>query len=924
MYDHAISSSVVPIIFAGDLNADPNTRQGLFLNHFAASNLLTIHISEPTRITETTATILDQFLSNCPDLITNAQVHPPLATNDHCTIEINIRFKMFKPNSYTRHVWFYDRADFKGLNQAIQNYNWDTCFQVDSIDEVNQRWTSSFLTLAREYIPNKTIRIRPKDVPWFTSELRDLKKQKDRIHKIAKASKLAADWHNFRAARNLYIGKLREAERKYKLDLATRLQNPSNINSKTWWQLTKRFMGKFCDSTIPPITNVDNDTTLFDANAKAELFNTSFASFSNLNDCNTQLPPLMTTLTPATLNEINVTVNEVLDILMSLDTSKASGPDMISARMLKESARSIAPSLHRLIQLSLTTQYVPQCWKEANVIPIYKKGNKSLCNNYRPISLLNITAKVCEKVIFKHLFNYIKDNDLITRHQSGFMPGDSTVNQLVYMYNLFAKALNDKKDIQLVFCDQSKAFDKVWHPGLIYKLQTFGISGPILEWFNSYLSNRRQRVVIANATSTWKTIKSGVPQGSILGPLLFLIHINDIIDGIESHIKLFADDTSLFITIDNDEDRCSAQLNRDLEKINQWAKSFLVTFNHEKTKSLFISLKQNVNTLDLIFDNCRLESVEAHKHLGITFNNKLTWADHIDNVYTSANIKVVLLAKLKYILDRKTLFNMYTTFVRPCLEYGNVIWNSCSEAESDKLESIQRRAMRIITGCITRTSTQLLYQETGLETLAIRRERHILLLFHKIVNGNIPPYLEELKPILNEIRHQKNLRSNNNFSAPSCRISKYQQSFLPNAIKLWNQLPPDAKRLVNYNAFKCYLEKDLFRYNPLFNLGNRHVNIIMSKLRTKSILNGHLFKLNLTNDPTCQCGYFFEDNNHFFLSCPLYVTYRTALSNFISPNAPFTVNTILYGCENINPNLNKEIYINTIKYIENTNRFNTN
>jgi hypothetical protein len=922
MYDNAISLSVMPIIFAGDLNADPTTRQGVYLDQFATSNLLTIHVTEPTRITETSATILDQFVSNCPNLITNTEVHPPLATNDHCTISINIRLKMHKPETFTRHIWLYNKANFNGLNLAIRRYDWDTCFQCETIDEVLLRWTMAFLSLAREFIPNKTVTIRPKDVPWFSNEHRQLKKDKDRLHKIAKRSNLPVAWHNFRAARNKYVGKLREAENKYKQELASTLQNPANMNSKKWWQLTKKFMGKFSDSTMPPITDIENDVTIFDATAKAELFNRSFISYSKLDDSNAQIPNMVTKKTTSTLKEITITENEVLDILLSLNTSKASGPDMISTKMLKETAHSIAPSLHRLIVLSLRTHSVPQGWREANVTPIHKKGTKSLCNNYRPISLLNITAKVCEKVVFKHLFNYIKDNNLITTHQSGFIPGDSTVNQLVYLYNLFAKALNDKQDIVLVFCDQSKAFDKVWHPGLIYKLQTFGITDSLLLWFKSYLANRRQRVTIKNAKSSWKTIQAGVPQGSILGPLLFLIHINDIIDGIESQIKLFADDTSLFLIVDDDQNTCRLQLNRDLERIDKWAKSWLVTFNPEKTKLLHISLKHNVNHPILIFNNHQLEKVEAHKHLGITFNDKLTWTHHINNIFTSANVKLILLSKLKFILDRKTLFTLYTSFIRPCLEYGNIIWNNLSETDSDKLESVQRRAMRIITGCITRTSTQLLYEETNLEKLAKRRERSILLFFHKIINNNTPDYLQEMKPDINVNRHGRNLRSSNNFTLPYCRINRYQDSFLPTAINLWNQLDEDVRNIFCYNSFKCKLEKDIQPNNPLFNLGNRNINIVMSKLRTNSSdLNGHLFNLNLTNDSRCKCGYFFEDCFHFFFICPLYLELRTNLLNFIFPLAPVTLHTLLHGCNDIAPNVNNEIYLQTINYVEKTKRF---
>ena len=235
----------------------------------------------------------------------------------------------------------------------------------------------------------------------------------------------------------------------------------------------------------------------------------------------------------------NILQAETLEILKSLDTSKASGPDGISCKILKETADSIVPSFTKLLKLSFPTATVPKCWKQANILPIFKKGDESDFGNYRPVSLLNICSKVCEKLVFKHLFNFCRDNNVISMHQSGFTPGDSTIHQLVYLYNTFHKALNDKKDVRIVFCDQSKAFDRVWHQGILYKLECIGITGDLLEWFHSYLDNREQRVIIHGSNSRWGKIPAGVPQGAHLGPLLFLIYINDITENIKSNIKLF-------------------------------------------------------------------------------------------------------------------------------------------------------------------------------------------------------------------------------------------------------------------------------------------------------------------------------------------------------------------------------------------------
>ncbi len=295
----------------------------------------------------------------------------------------------------------------------------------------------------------------------------------------------------------------------------------------------------------------------------------------------------------------------------------------------------------------------------------------------------------------------------------------------------------------------------------------------------------------------------------------------------------------LSMTVDKNEIECSEQLNRDLTKLSKWAQSRQVSFNHEKSKSLYITLKSTVMPSVLMFNNQQLESVDSHKHLGITFNTNLTWKHHIDNIYLTANRKVNIFSKLKHLLDRRTLFTMYTSFIRPTLEYGSIIWNNCSELESDRLKSIQRRAARTIVGGITRTSSLLLYEESGLELLSKRRERALLLFFHKIVHDNVPSYLSEMKPAENVERHNRNLRSNNDLTLPKCRINKYKSSLLPKATSLWNELSLEVRNIVSYTSFKTVLERNIPPPNILFNIGTRKISILMAKLRMKCSLNAH-------------------------------------------------------------------------------------
>ena len=282
------------------------------------------------------------------------------------------------------------------------------------------------------------------------------------------------------------------------------------------------------------------------------------------------------------LTNIHIQSKEVNDALKVLKSGKATGPDTINNIVLKELSNELSLPLCNLFNQSLRLSKVPRQWKLAHVCAIFKKKDPHDVCNYRPISLLSAISKVLERIIHKQVFNFFHDNKFISSFQSGFVPKDSTVNQLTYIYHTFCKALDDGKEVRSVFCDISKAFDRVWHKGLLFKLEQSGISSSLLLWFKDYLSDRTQCVVLSGSSSDTVPILAGVPQGSILGPLLFLVYINDIVSDIGSSIRLFADDTTLYVIVD-DPQNAAARLNSDLQKINDWASTWLVTFNPEKT-----------------------------------------------------------------------------------------------------------------------------------------------------------------------------------------------------------------------------------------------------------------------------------------------------------------------------------------------------
>ena len=256
----------------------------------------------------------------------------------------------------------------------------------------------------------------------------------------------------------------------------------------------------------------------------------------------------MTFKTNNRIDSFPITLQEIKDIISVLQVKKANGPDLISVAMIQLCGEHLCSPLKIIFQNILETGIFPDRWKEANITPIHKKKDKQTVSNYRPISLLPIFAKIFERIVFKNLYNFLISNNLITTHQSGFRPGDSCTNQLLSLIHEIHSAFDDNRclEVRSVYLDMSKAFDKVWHEGLLFKLKQNGIHGKLFTLFENYLSNRRQRVVLNGKQSGWAQVLSGVPQGSVLGPLLFLIYINDLECGILSRIKFFADDTSLY------------------------------------------------------------------------------------------------------------------------------------------------------------------------------------------------------------------------------------------------------------------------------------------------------------------------------------------------------------------------------------------
>lgn len=918
--DRAFNTNIKDILILGDFNYNMlNQTNNKMFDLIQEYNLQQL-IEEPTHYTESSESLIDLILARNPSNVITSGVYDTFVENPiryHCPIICVLKFTKPLHKCYKRRIWNYDKADFNLFRGLLSNADWSCIVNERDINKAVELFNNMLIQMAEKSIPNKIATIRQNEYPWINGIIRKLIRKRKRLHRKAKKTNDQLIWQNFRKTRNSVTNEIRKSKQNYYNKLTEEL-NKEKINTKSFWKISKQLLKlDLSSSSVPPL-QVNGEILETDSD-KATALNDYFASQSTVDDTNRTLPPV-NPINYHTLDSIAISDQDVKDVLQSLDVSKSCGPDLINPRLLKEGAEYLKIPLKHIFNTSLTQCEFPTDWKRANLTPIHKKNEKNLPNNYRPVSLLSIVGKSLERCVHKHMYNYVTENNLITPFQSGFTRNDSTTNQLTFLYHTFCQAVDNGKEIRVVFCDISKAFDRVWHRGLLFKLSSIGIKGNLLRWLSSYLSNRTQRVVLNGQSSEWTSVKSGVPQGSILGPLLFLIYINDIVNQIGTNIRLFADDTSLYIIVETPE-RAAILLNKDMEIIHAWANDWLVDFNPSKTFSMTISRKPSPITHPPLFlDRSEIQETNIYRHLGLNISSNLSWSEHIKVITRSAWQRINMLRGLKFKLKRFSLEKIYTSFVRPLLEYSDSVWDNLSREDAKLLESVHIEAARIISGATKLCNIERLLADLGWESLQNRRRKHRLLLFYKMINHLTPDILSNLVPPYTRETNPYNLRNADDIQTIHARTNIYYNSFLPATIRDWNNLPLHIRQSDSIVAFKKHLNSNLTPTAKFYNAGTRLGQILHTRLRLEcSSLNAHLFSRNLIESPLCLCGEI-ENTNHFIFSCPIYAAER---QNHIADLAQeCTLRDLLYGKEGVSQATNENIFIQVQNYIIHTKRFN--
>ena len=463
--------------------------------------------------------------------------------------------------------------------------------------------------------------------------------------------------------------------------------------------------------------------------------------------------------------------------------------------------------MSRLFNNLFEIGHFPDIWKIAHITSIYKKSGPKICKtSFRPISILPTVSKIYESVMHDRLLKHCIENSIITEKQAAYLKGDSTVSQLLYIVHNIRQNWTNKKITQGLFLDLSSAFEKVWHNGLLAKLGQIGVEGTFLNTISSYLAGRQQVVVVDGVKSDTLAVRSGVPQGSRLGPLLFIIYINDIVDDIESDILVFADDTSL-MAVGNDPAETVEQLNRDLVKISAWAKKWKVIFNAKKSKDIIFSKKQLNNSPPLLLGETVIDRVNTHKHLGLFLTSKLDFSFHVNEVCLKANRKIGVLRSVK-MLSRQTLDVLYKLTVRSVIDYAlPVYYKSLKQTDIARFENVQYKAGKVVTGALHFTSKDKLNLELGWETIADRGNLLSLNIFQKIHLHETRPLIRTCMPKL-DIERSQVTRSKGGYIPFKPKDDKFNTSFFANTLKLWNNLPRNIQ-FKDVNDFKLAVKTQI-------------------------------------------------------------------------------------------------------------------
>ncbi|MCY3929513.1 MAG: reverse transcriptase family protein [Acidobacteria bacterium] len=638
---------------------------------------LTQLINQPTH---TAGNILDLILTNTPDSIFNLLIHDNLPLpipSDHYIITFDIAMSpVSRKTNGQINLLNFSKGDYEGLCHFLGTIDLSPCLQSEDIEFIWSYLNALIKDAIVKFVPTVPTCYN-KQPTWFNSDIRHhikcLRTLKRKLNKRPTNNNKV----KYENSSNLLQAKISSAKANYESNLISAFAN--NNNSKIYKYI--RSLTK--SHSIPPTLHYNSISADSDLD-KANIFNDYFYSVFTQAPTNYPTPSNISSV----LSNISISEEDVYNALINLDTSKAMGPDSIPPIVLLKCASVLYKPLHHLFSLTLKYGYLPRDWKIHKIIPVFKSGDPTQVKNYRPISLLSNISKVLERIIYNKLIDHVSCQ--INPAQFGFMQNRSTTQQLLLF---LSNAFTAHHQLDTIYLDISKAFDTICHAHLLQKLSTFNISGNLWLWFKEYLTNRFQFVSINNSYSYLLPVISGVPQGSILGPLLFILYMNDLPDAIHwSKALLFADDTKCYKHIKSSDDE--QRLQHDLHNLATWSTTSHLSFN--PSKSSHLSFNHRILTSYNIRGNS-INTTHNHKDLGVIISDNLNWNIHHDAILGKAYRTLGLIRRtFSRTISTPAKVKLYTSLIRSQVLYCSPVWRPHLIKDIKKLEQLQRRATKYI------------------------------------------------------------------------------------------------------------------------------------------------------------------------------------------------------------------------------------
>ena len=740
--------------------------------------------------------ILDLVLCNDNSVISIDNLGP-LANSDHVMLMINTNHFMKKiTNDYIKLEW--NKADYDKMENDLNNIDWN----LEIRDDVEQGWLlfkDSILKVIEKYVPKKVCKGDSKKPVWMNSHISRLRNKKSRLYKNMKSNPSENNISKYNDVNKEFKKAVRKAKRSIEVKIS---KESGNTGRKKFTSYIKSKMSN--KTSIGPLID-DNKNIVSDNKGMANLLNDYFTSVFNVDDPTQPLPDIEQLNYNEQLNDINITVRDVERQIDKLKKGKAPGPDGITTSILKKLKSSVVKPLQLIFQLSIQTGVVPSDWKSAKVVPIFKSGARGKPSNQRPVSLTSTVSKLQEGIIREKVMDHLNNNNLLKASQHGFMENRSCQTNLIEFVDKISEMLDEGKPVDVVYLDFSKAFDKISHAKLLKKLEAHGICGKVKNWIKNWLIGRSQFVSVNGSSSDVKNVTSSVPQGSVLGPILFIVYNNDM-DDIATLIDLlrkFADDTKCAKSVQNSADAQILQL--CLDQLVEWGNKWSMEFNVKKCKVMHFGRNNEKHKYKMM--GAELAAVDSERDIGVRINSTLKPSQHCQESANKARAVLGQITRCFHFRDRTIFLRLYQQYVRPHLEFSSSVWSPWSINDINVLENVQKKAVGMISGLTSQDYDDKLL-ELNLWSLEKRRLMFDMVQVYKIANkiGNVQCSLKFFRD-LPEQRVTRNRAEPLNLVKNRPRLDIRKYSFCERVVDSWNNIPTDIKQATTVIRFKSQLVK---------------------------------------------------------------------------------------------------------------------